>query len=181
MKFEIKRRLNEAVLFTVEAETLREAAEQAFRANAYLEGANLIGVNLEGANLRNANLRGANLEGANLEGANLIGAYLIGANLEGALKDDTVLPTGETWKQYLTETLPALLTASGKSLESFTEHWECHSWDNCPMAHVFDTDDLSGVPILLRPRAEQFVQLFDAKLIPWPLPAKDQIKVETAP
>ena len=31
------------------------------------------------------------------------------------------------------------------------------------------TDDLSGLPLLLKPRIEQFVQLFDAKLIPKPV------------
>lgn len=66
--------------------------------------------------------------------------------------------------------MPALLTAGGKSLESFAEHWQCHTWNNCPVAHAFDTRDLSGVPPLLRPRAEQFIQFFDAGLIPWPLP-----------
>jgi hypothetical protein len=29
------------------------------------------------------------------------------------------------------------------------------------------------VPVLLRPRAEQFIQFFDAKLIPWPLPTAE--------
>jgi hypothetical protein len=63
--------------------------------------------------------------------------------------------------------MPALLTASGKPLESFADHWTCHSWSNCPMAHAFDTASIEGVPLLLRPRAEQFVQLFDANQIPW--------------
>lgn len=97
------------------------------------------------------------------------------ANLSRAdLKDakDLRLPTGETWEEYLTETVPALLTAGGKALESFAESFSCHEWANCPMAHAFDTHDLSGVPLLLRPRAEQFIQLFDAKQIPWPLPTK---------
>jgi hypothetical protein len=107
---------------------------------------------------------------ATLTRADLRGADLTGANLRDAVR----LPTGETWLEYLTETLPALLTAGGKSLESFAQSWECHDWDNCPMAHAFDGHSINDVPILLRPRAEQFVQFFDARLISWPLPVKDE-------
>jgi hypothetical protein len=39
------------------------------------------------------------------------------------------------------------------------------------MAHAFNAPDLSGVPVLFRPRAEQFIQFFDAGQIHWPLPA----------
>lgn len=102
------------------------------------------------------------------------GANLRGADLHGA--ENVRLPTGETWHEYLTETVPALLTAGGKSLESFAEHFVCHSWDNCPMAHAFDAHGINGVPVLLRPRAEQFIQFFDAGQIPWPLPTKDAAK-----
>ena len=52
--------------------------------NADLSNANLSNANLFGANLRGANLRGANLFGANLRGANLRGADLFGANLRDA-------------------------------------------------------------------------------------------------
>ena len=107
-------------------------------------------------------------------GANLRGADLRGANLTGA--KHLRLPTGETWIEYLTETVPALLTAAGKPLESFAAAFACHSWDNCPMAHAFDGHDLSAVPILLRPRAEQFIQFFDAKQIPWPLPTRAELE-----
>lgn len=65
------------------------------------------------------------------------------------------------------QTMPALLVAGGKDLSSFEEHWTCHDWSNCPMAHAFSCGGIAGVPILLRPRAEQFVKFFDAKLIPW--------------
>jgi hypothetical protein len=37
------------------------------------------------------------------------------------------------------------------------------------MAWAFSCADLSGVPALLRPRAEQFIQFFDAGLIPCPM------------
>jgi hypothetical protein len=75
IKFEIKSHLGN-VLFTYEAETLREAVEQAVKSGAYLGGANLGGAYLGGANLGGANLSGANLSGANLSGANLGGANL---------------------------------------------------------------------------------------------------------
>src|SRR5262249_49372931 len=67
-------------------------------------------------------------------------------------------------------------TAAGKTLEQVlkTGCWDCHEWTNCPMAEAFGVHDLSGVPLLLRPRADQFVQLFDAGLIPRP-------EVPTAP
>jgi hypothetical protein len=103
-------------------------------------------------------------------GANLEGANLRGANLEGA--KDLRLPTGETWEEYLTETVPALLTAGGKALESFAPHWTCHTWDNCPIAHAFDVHRVEDVPILFRPRAQQFIEFYDAQQIPWPLPTR---------
>ena len=163
------------VLWKGTAEDIRDAVQQAVKAGANLRGADLGGADLGdadlgGANLRGADLGGADLRDANLRGANLRDANLRGANLRGAM--DLRLPTGETWDEYLTETVPALLTAGGKPLESFAAHWQCHDWNNCPMAHAFDTHDVSGVPLLLRPRAEQFIQFFDAGQIPWPLPTK---------
>ena len=105
------------------------------------------------------------LSGADLSGANLSGATLSGADLSGA--KELRLPTGELLSEYFTDTLPALLTAGGKSLESFREHWECHSWDNCPMHHAFDAMSEEACPVLLRPHVRQFVELYDARQIPW--------------
>jgi uncharacterized protein YjbI with pentapeptide repeats len=136
---------------------------------AILEGANLDGAILEGANLYRANLDGANLYRANLKGANLDGAILEGANLDGAiLSDKTIIETRETWKQYLAEVVPALLTAGGRELKQVLkpEHWNCHSWENCPMAVAFNTTGITGIPVLLRPRADQFIRYFDAGVIP---------------
>ena len=116
-----------------------------------------------------ANLEGANLNRANLEGAYLNRANLDWANLEGAiLNSASVIETGETWAAYLSEVLPELLTAGGRALTDVLSpiHWNCHSWDNCPMAAAFATKGISGVPSLLKPRAEQFIRYFDAKLIP---------------
>jgi hypothetical protein len=162
MQFEIKH-WNGTVLFTKKADSLKEAVEAAVAKGADLSGANLRFANLSGADLSGANLSGADLSGANLSGANLRFANLSGANLRGAN-----LPTGEVWEEYLAEVVPALLTAGGKPLASFTEYWKCHQWTNCPMAHAFDVHELTDVPALLRPRAEQFIQFFDARLIPLP-------------
>ena len=156
MLIRITRYWDDKVLYEVEATDLRSALQQAVSAHADLAGAVLRGAVLRGADLTGADLRDADLRGADLRGAQ---------NLR--------LPTGETWDEYLTETVPALLTAGGKSLESFSEHWQCHDWTNCPMAHAFDAPTMEDVPILLRPRAEQFIQFFDANQIPWPLPTKD--------
>ncbi|HET7321206.1 MAG TPA: pentapeptide repeat-containing protein [Longimicrobiaceae bacterium] len=98
-----------------------------------------------------------------LRGADLRGAVLSGA----VLSDTTTLPDGASWRRYLEETLPALLDAGGKTLESYRDHWECHDWSNCPIAHGFGARGLTDVPLLLRPRANDFIQLYDAKLIPW--------------
>ena len=59
---EIKHKITNEVLLTIEGDSLREAN---------LQGANLQGANLKWANLKWANLQGANLQGANLQVANL--------------------------------------------------------------------------------------------------------------
>lgn len=148
----IRRWSDDSVLWEDEAETIKDAIRAALMAGADLRGADLCGANLRGADLRDADLRDADLCGA----------------------ENLRLPTGETWDEYLTVTVPALLTAGGQSLESFAEHWQCHTWDNCPMAHAFRGASLEDVPVLLRPRAEQFIQFFDANHIPWPLPTRGE-------
>ena len=153
------------VLWEGEAASIAGAVHAALKMGADLRYADLAGVNLTGAVLTGAFLTGVNLTGAVLRHAKLTGAVLMGAkNLR--------LPTGETWEDYLTETVPALLTAGGKELQSFRDHWQCHAWPNCPIAYAFYADELSQVPSLLRSRAIQFIQFFDADLIPWPLPTK---------
>ena len=166
------------VLWEGEAGSVKEAAYAAIAADANLGGANLRGADLHDADLGGANLRGADLRGADLRDADLHGADLRDADLHGADQHGAKnlrLPTGETWHEYLTETVPALLTAGGKPLASFAVHFQCHNWANCPIAHAFDASCISHVPILLRPRAEQFIQLFDAKQIPWPLPTIEEL------
>jgi hypothetical protein len=195
MKFEIKSWITGYVLFSIETETWKLALEAAVKSGANLEGANLRGANLRGANLRganleganlrganlrDANLEGANLEGANLEGANLLGVNLRGANLRGANLEgvnlegakDLRLPTGELLSEYIADVMPALLTGGGKALEDVAEHWGCHTWENCPLAFAYDCKGIEGLPPLLRPRGEQFVQLFDGGLLPRPVPGE---------
>ena len=186
----IKRAYDGAVLYEAPgAVTTKEAVEAAVFDNADLINANLINADLSGARLFNARLDGAilvnaiffnarldgaRLNGARLDGASLDGARLVDASLDNAslvdarLNEDTQLPTGERWSEYLRETLPALLTAGGRELGEVAteEHWSCHDWANCPMHAAFGAEGISDVPILLRPRAEQFIQLFDARLIP---------------
>ena len=144
-------------------------------AHANLADANLGGANLAYANLADANLAYATLGGANLAYANLARANLAYANLAYAKElKGLILPTGEMWEKYLGEVVPALLQAGGKTMEQIVASgcWRCHSWDNCPMATAFGVHGTNECPILLRPRVEQFVQLFDAQLIPEPVLAK---------
>jgi len=112
----ITHRGTDAVLFELEAGTIRQCVEAAVSARANLEGAYLVGAYLRGANLGGANLRGANLEGANLRGAYLVGAnlggaylrgaYLRGANLRGAnlggayLRGANLIDSGEDSRGY---------------------------------------------------------------------------------
>ncbi len=112
-----------------------------------------------------ADLRNADLRDADLRGADLRGAYLSNADLSGV-----TLPTGESWETYLTEVVPALLVAGGREIAAVAtpETWACHDWSNCPMHAAFRARELPDVPALHRPRAKQFVQLFDAGLIPLP-------------
>ena len=182
MKLEIKSWCTGGVQFSVEAGSLKIALEVAVQSGANLRGAdlgdadlggaNLRGANLGGANLRGANLRGANLGGANLGGANLRGANLGGADLGGAKNAEMAwLETGETLAEYIREIVPALCTAGGKSFAEVAAAWDCHSWENCPMAVAFGVHEIGEIPILYRSRAEQFLRLFDARLLPRPIRA----------
>jgi Pentapeptide repeats (8 copies) len=138
--------------------------------NADLGDADLRNADLRNADLGNADLGDADLRNADLRGADLGDAKLRGADLRDAkLSGGSILSTGETLRQYIDEVVPALLTAGGHTVTEVAAAWECHRWDNCPMAVAFDAHGLLGVPLLYRPRAEQFIQLFDARLIPCPV------------
>ena len=76
-------------LYVAEANSFKEAVEEAVEqaialTEANLAGADLTGADLEGADLSEAYLYGANLYGANLRGTNLKRANLAGADLAGA-------------------------------------------------------------------------------------------------
>jgi hypothetical protein len=84
MTIEIRNRWNNAVMHTVEADSMIEAVVKLADAKANLRDADLVDADLRDADLRGADLRDANLGGANLRGADLRGANLGGANLGGA-------------------------------------------------------------------------------------------------
>jgi len=157
-------------------------------ANSDLEGATLTGVDLEFGMLRRANLKGANLRdadltyatlsGANLEGAALVGANLVGVKLTGAIlwragiagSKNLRLPTGETWEEYLAETVPALLVAGGDFLRYVATEasWKPKAarYADTPMGIAFAVDAPWKVPSLYRQHAEQFMMLLDSGQIP---------------
>ena len=95
MKFTVKNRWNDSVMFEVEADSFVKAIEQ--------KRANLGGANLRDADLRDANLGDANLRGANLGDANLGDADLRDADLRGAknmVKIMGVEPGNIYWKRF---------------------------------------------------------------------------------
>lgn len=98
-------------------------------------------------------------------------AVLSSADLSFANLRSADFSTGETFEWYLSEVVPALLTAGGKSLDDIAVSgaWDCHDWSNCPMHVAFGIAAESDGPPLLVPRIRQFVQMFDAKLIPAPV------------
>ncbi len=141
---------------------------------AALRGADLSGADLRSADLSSAALRGADLRGADLSSADLRSADLRGAALSGADLSGAWLSDGVRWDEYLSDLVPALLVAGGRTLAEVAtpEHWDCHSWNGdtvgCPMAVAFGARGLSDIPALYRGQAERFIQLFDARLIPLP-------------
>ena len=173
MKIDIKNRWNGSVMITVDVpDELKERPWSVQLGEAVKievgRSANLRSADLSSANLSYANLSYANLGSADLSSANLRYANLSYADLRSAITSDgTVMPNGDTWKDYISTVLPALLTAGGKDLSEVAtaEHWECHSWSNCPMSAAFGVHEEKDTPALLRPRVREFVQLFDARLI----------------
>ena len=142
---------------------------------AWLAGQKGTRADLRGADLRGADLTGADLTCADLTDADLRSAVLTGAVLTRAVLTDADLPAGYRWEAYLAEVVPALLMAGGKPLADVLAAlkarggWAaCHQWSNCPLHEAFGADGLDGVPPLYRWEAAQFVQLFDAGLIPEP-------------
>ena len=189
---DIKNRWTGATIRTVEAESLRGAnlrganLRDADLSAADLRGANLRDADLSSAGLRDADLSAADLRDANLSAAdlggadlrdadlrdaNLRGADLRDANLGGANLGGAWLSTGERWRDYIGKVVPALIAAGGHPVPE--EAWECHTWENCPMAHAFGVQSLDDIPVLFKPRVEQFVQLHDARLLKAPNATKE--------
>ena len=70
----------------------------------------------------------------------------------------------------LVTTVDTVFAAGGKTVEELLAAgcWDCHEWTNCPMACAFGVQSLDDIPLLFKPRVEQFIQLYDAKLLPRP-------------
>ena len=134
MKFEIKSRFDQSVLFSVEVGSLKLAVEAAVKQSANLYGANLSSADLSSANLRGAKLYGANLRGANLSSANLRGAKLYGANLSSAKNAElpiartVILPEGNLvgWKKCKNNVIVKLLIPQ-KARRSSTSGRKCRA------------------------------------------------------
>ena len=84
MKYEIKHKITNMVLFAVETASMRLCLESSVADNINLSYADLRGADLRSAYLSYADLRGADLRGADLRSAYLSGADLRGANLRSA-------------------------------------------------------------------------------------------------
>jgi hypothetical protein len=105
MKMEIKSWLTGNVLYSADAENIKELLMSAIKSGVNLSHAGLYGVNLShadlyGANLFHANLSGAVLSYANLSHANLSGAVLSYAVLSDANLSHAVLSHANLDKKY---------------------------------------------------------------------------------
>ena len=131
MKVEIKSIFG-SVLFTTEAESIKDALLKALKEGADLRSADLRSADLRSADLYGANLYGANLKGANLEGANLYGANLYGANLEGADLEGANLPMYCKWSvTYKSDLNTIKIGCKEKTIEQWDEWFKSDE--------VFDT------------------------------------------
>ena len=171
--FEIRNRWTNAVQVTAQIDCPPDAPES-LKLGLAVQWAVKERADLSGADLRGAYLPGANLSGANLSGADLRGVHLRDADLTGAKNiDSMVMPDGLTFAEYKRDVVPALLTAGGKTLDEIREAgaWDCHEWSNCPMHvafGVYHTSEMVGPFAIYRQRAYEFIQFFDAGLIPAP-------------
>ena len=107
MLIKIKHRYTKNVLYSCDAENLRDAVENAIKAGANLAGANLTDANLTGANLTGAYLTGANMAGANIAGEKLAicpitiyGLYWNVLISEGFMKIGCQRHTHDAWKNF---------------------------------------------------------------------------------
>jgi len=89
MKIEIKDRWDGHVIYSCEAENIKEAVEKAVKERVSLNRASLDGASLNDASLDGASLNGASLDDASLNDASLDGASLNRASLNGASLNET--------------------------------------------------------------------------------------------
>ncbi len=116
MKYEIKNRWTDEVLFTCE---VPEGMESGMIARHAVEAAIAEGANLYDANLCGANLHGANLHGANLRDANLHGANLRDANLHGAKNAPIIINMGFPWDVIISGTGMMRIGCQNHSVEAW--------------------------------------------------------------
>ena len=69
-------------------------------------------------------------------------------------------------RAFVNADLIPLLSAGGRIEEALKpEHWECHEWQNCPMAAAFGVVNLDQIPSKWRDKAEFNARQFDCGLI----------------
>ena len=111
MKYEIKNRWTEEVLFTCD---VPEGMESGMIARHAVETAIT-----DGADLRGADLRGADLRGADLRGADLYGANLRGADLYGAKNAPMIINAGFPWDVIISGTGMMRIGCQNHSVEAW--------------------------------------------------------------
>jgi hypothetical protein len=80
--------------------------------------------------------------------------------------DKIMAPIAAKVEKFVATDLTPLLAAGNRLQEALKpEHWECHEWQNCPMAAAFGVRNLEQVPAEWREKAEFFVGQFDCGLI----------------
>ena len=113
MEIEIKNRWDGSVIFSMEAESWKDAVEAAMKARINLSGSDLRGSDLSGSNLRGSNLSDCDLSGSNLSGSNLRNSNLSGSDLSGCNLLNSDLSGSEGINQYMITPLLLLLEQPG--------------------------------------------------------------------
>jgi hypothetical protein len=129
MQLEIKRRITDAILWTGEGESLRDAN---------LRSADLRSADLRGADLRDANLRSADLRGADLRGADLRDANLRDANLRSADLRDADLRDADLRSADLGDDIPIIENIDKRILSACTSEGcklDMSAWHTCKTTH----------------------------------------------
>jgi uncharacterized protein YjbI with pentapeptide repeats len=163
MKFEIKARFSEEVIFSCDAYNFKSCVEEAIKSGAYLSGADLSGEDLSGADLSGVNLSGTNLSGTNLSGANLSGANLYGADLSGADLSGANLSRADLSKVNLSGTI--------YGVDIPLSHVPLRFYDTRYSVLVMDTHIKIGCKIFSHTEWEQFtddeIDKMDTDALEW--------------